>query len=313
MLYTDIERVVDQVIRSLQDPHAPVVPEKWADLPPIQYGGACKARAAAKNTARQQDTSKCRAQLGLPPEEEKTASPPSLQVQDPAFLSRMMVQTPARIGVGRAGARLRTETLIRLRADHAAARDAVWKDVDAAVLEELNLFSIQTHCQSKAEFITRPDLGRGFTDETLSRLREHCAKDVDVQLIVSDGLSSTAINANATRILPIVLDGLKARGLSVGTPIFVRYGRVAAQDVIAQTLNAAVVCSFIGERPGLATAESMSAYISYHAQPGMPESRRTVVSNIHKNGIPAMEAGAYLVDLIAQILEQKASGVALVR
>ena len=92
-----------------------------------------------------------------------------------------------------------------------------------------------------------------------------------------------------------------------------RYGRVAAQDVIAQALNAAVVCSFIGERPGLATAESMSAYISYHAQPGMPESRRTVVSNIHRNGIPAMEAGAYLVDLIAQILEQKASGVALVR
>lgn len=313
MLYSDIERVVDQVIRSMRDPHVPVVPEKWADLPPIQYGGACKARAAAENTARQQDTSKRRAQLGLPPEEEKNAEVPTLQVQDPAFLSRMMAQTPARIGVGRAGARLRTETLIRLRADHAAARDAVWKDVDAAVLEELNLFSIQTRCQSKAEFITRPDLGRGFTDETLSRLREHCVKDVDVQLIVSDGLSSTAINANAARILPIVLDGLKARGLSVGTPIFVRYGRVAAQDVIAQTLNAAVVCSFIGERPGLATAESMSAYISYHAQPGMPESRRTVLSNIHKNGIPAMEAGAYLVDLIAQILEQKASGVALVR
>lgn len=68
-----------------------------------------------------------------------------------------------------------------------------------------------------------------------------------------------------------------------------------------------------GDRPGLATAESMSAYISYRAQPGMPESRRTVVSNIHRNGIPAVEAGAYLVDLIAHILEQKASGVALAR
>ena len=86
---------------------------------------------------------------------------------------------------------------------------------------------------------------------------------------------------------------------------------MAAQDQIAQLLDAKVVCTFIGERPGLATAESMSAYIAYRATVGMPEARRTVVSNIHRDGIPAVEAGAYIVDLIALILEKGASGVEL--
>ena len=107
------------------------------------------------------------------------------------------------------------------------------------------------------------------------------------------------------------MEGLKEKGISTGTPIFVKFGRVAAQDQISELLNAKIVCSFIGERPGLATAESMSAYISYMATVGMPEARRTVVSNIHKNGVPAVEAGAYIVDLLALILEKKASGVDL--
>lgn len=311
--YTDIERVVDEVVRSMRQPDTTVTPVVWADLPPIQYGGACKARAAAENTARRQEDTRFREELGLPAEKKRPSDPHKLAAHDPNALSRMIAQTPGRIGVGRAGARLRTEILLRLRADHAAARDAVWTDVDEGLVKQLKLFPVQTCCQSKSEFITRPDLGRIFSEDTISAIQQNCKKGADVQFIVSDGLSSTAISANAPRILPIVQEGLKEKGINVGTPIFVRYGRVAAQDQIAQALDATVVCSFIGERPGLATAESMSAYISYHARPGMPESQRTVVSNIHKNGIPAVEAGAYLVDLLLHILEQKASGVALAR
>ena len=106
----------------------------------------------------------------------------------------------------------------------------------------------------------------------------------------------------------MVEEGLKEKGLTTGTPIFVKYGRVGAQDRISELVGAKVVCSFIGERPGLATAESMSAYIAYHAKVGMPEARRTVVSNIHKDGVPAVEAGAYIVELLALILEKQASG-----
>lgn len=231
--------------------------------------------------------------------------------EDMDGLNRMLSKTTARIGVGRAGPRLRTATLLRLRADHAAARDAVLMDVSRELIERLGLLQVTTLCPDKDTFLTRPDLGRDFDEDTKRLIQENCRKGPEVQLIVSDGLSSSAIEANAARILPVVMEGLKEKGISVGTPIFVKYGRVAAKDCIAELLGAKVVCSFIGERPGLATAESMSAYISYEAEVGMPEARRTVVSNIHKNGVPAVEAGAYIVDLLELILKQKASGVDL--
>ena len=190
-------------------------------------------------------------------------------------------------------------------------RDAVMLDVDPKVIEDLKLFTVQTCCRDKNEFLTRPDLGRKISEEGLKVLRERCVMRPDVQLIVADGLSSTAINANIRNVLPMLTDGLKAKGFTVGTPFFIRFGRVAAEDQIAEMLGAKVVCIFVGERPGLGTAESMSAYIAYDAKVGMPEARRTVVSNIHRDGITAVEAGAYLTDLIEKIYQAKASGVEL--
>lgn len=232
-------------------------------------------------------------------------------VEDREGLERMMTKTTARIGVGNCGARLKTRTMLTLRADHAAARDAVFMDVSQELLDRLGLFTVDTCCADKNQFLTRPDLGRIFPEESIEVLRTKCEKNVNVQIYASDGLSSTAIEANLENILPVIMDGLKAKGLKVGTPFFVRNGRVAAMDQISEVLNADVTCVLIGERPGLATAESMSAYIVYKATMGMPESRRTVVSNIHSRGIPAVEAGAYIVDVIQMILDAKASGVEL--
>ena len=233
--------------------------------------------------------------------------------EDPDGLRRMMKQTTARIGVGRAGSRLKTQTLLTLRADHAQARDAVFADVDPKVLEDAGLFTVQTLCEDKNTFVTRPDLGRQLSPAAVQTLRERCVMNPDVQIYAADGLSSTAIEANLNKILPVLTDALKRKGLKVGTPFFMRFGRVGAQEHVAEVLGAKVVCVLIGERPGLATAESMSAYIAYNAYIGMPEAKRTVVSNIHKNGTAAVEAGAYVAEVIQKILEQKASGVDLVK
>lgn len=111
--------------------------------------------------------------------------------------------------------------------------------------------------------------------------------------------------------LPAIVEGLESRGLTVGTPFFIRFGRVAAEDAVAELLGPKVVCILIGERPGLGTAESMSAYICYDARVGQPEARRTVVSNIHRGGISSVEAGAYIAELIKKIYDAKASGVEL--
>ena len=59
------------------------------------------------------------------------------------------------------------------------------------------------------------------------------------------------------------------------------------------------------------TDKSMSAYITYKAHTGVSESSRTVVSNIHAQGTPASEAGAYVAELIETILKKKTSGVGL--
>jgi ethanolamine ammonia-lyase small subunit len=142
---------------------------------------------------------------------------------------------------------------------------------------------------------------------------QKCEKNVQVQILVVDGLSSSAIEANIPDILPALSQGLKAAGIKVGTTFFVKHGRVWIQDEIARLVNAEVIISLIGERPGLGTAESLSAYTIYRPNEKTVEADRTVVSNIHRGGIPPAEAGAHLVDLLQQILHAKISGVKLTR
>lgn len=230
---------------------------------------------------------------------------------NPQFLAEIRRHTPARIGLGKAGARLRTAPLLALRADHAGARDAVFRDVNEDILSQLGLFRIQTLCKSRSEHLTRPDLGRQLSDDTIRELKSRCVLSPQVQVYVSDGLSSQAVDANIGDILPVLLEGLQDFHIQTGTPFFIQFGRVPAMDVVSETLDAEVTCVLLGERPGLASANSMSAYIAYRAKVGMPEARRTVVSNIHSGGIPAVEAGAHIAQLIKTILEQKCSGVEL--
>lgn len=237
-----------------------------------------------------------------------------LLVENPADREgylKMKKHTPARIGIGRAGVRYKTETMLRFRADHAAAQDSVFTDVPEEFLKEANLFSIKTTCETKDEYITRPDHGRVISKEELARLKANIKANPTVQIYVSDGLSSKAIEANIKDILPALIQGLEGYGINVGTPFFVKYGRVGAMDVISEETGADVTCVLIGERPGLVTAESMSAYIAYKATVGMPESRRTVLSNIHKGGTPPVEAGAHIAEIIKIMLEKKASGLDL--
>lgn len=242
---------------------------------------------------------------------EQKAIPLIAEPADYDALVRMKGKTNARIGVGRCGPRLNTRTLLTLRADHAMAQDAVFSNVSAEFLEQLGLVAVQSRCNDKNEHITRPDLGRQLSDGARETIRTHCKSGVDVQLIVADGLSSKAVEANAHNALPVITEGLRSRGFTVGDPFFVKYGRVAIEDEVSELLGAKVVCILIGERPGLATAESMSAYICYNARVGQPEARRTVVSNIHSGGIAAVEAGAYVAELIQKIIAAGASGVEL--
>jgi ethanolamine ammonia-lyase small subunit len=223
----------------------------------------------------------------------------------------MKTFTPARIGVWRAGPRYNTYSLLRFRADHATAQDAVFTDVPDEFVAKNGFVAGQSLCNSRDEFLTRPDYGRKLNDATKALFAKELPKNPKVLLMVGDGLSSAAIEANMADVIPALKQGLKQYGIEISVIPYVKYCRVGAMDEVGPISGADVVCLLIGERPGLVTAESMSAYMAYKPSPDRPESWRTVVSNIHKGGTPAAEAGAHIASLLKRILDEKVSGVDL--
>ena len=230
---------------------------------------------------------------------------------DPERYRRLKEKTPARLGMGRCGPRYKTLSMLRFRADHAAARDAVFSQIPEDYAQKHDLVALQTCCEDKDRYLTRPDLGRTFDEENKAKLHNAITGTPRVQLVVGDGLSSAAILANAADCMAAIRDGLKLRGIETGKGVFVRYCRVGAGDAVGDVTGCEVVCVLVGERPGLVTDKSMSAYITYKPRTGVSESSRTVVSNIHAQGTPAYEAGAYIAELIDTILKKKVSGVGL--
>ena len=224
---------------------------------------------------------------------------------------KMKEKTPARLGSGKAGPRYKTLTMLRFRADHAAAQDAVFSQVPEDFAQKNGMAEVQTKCHNKDEYLTRPDYGRCFDEENRKKIRAAIPGTPRVQIVVGDGLSSAAITANAMDCLEAIREGLKLKGIDPGTPIFVRYCRVGAGDAIGDVTGCELVCMLVGERPGLVTDKSMSAYLTYQPHTGVSESARTVVSNIHAQGTPAVEAGAHIAGLIETILKRQVSGVGL--
>ena len=231
--------------------------------------------------------------------------------KDKEKYKKLKQKTPARLGSGKAGARYKTLTMLRFRADHAAAQDAVFSQVSEDFAKENGLVAVKTRCKDKDEFLTRPDYGRCFDEENEKIIRNAIPTAPKVQVVIGDGLSSAACQANAMDCLAAIRDGLKVRGMDVGKTLFIRYCRVGAGDAVGDITGCELVCMLVGERPGLVTDKSMSAYITYKPHTGVSESARTVVSNIHAQGTPAVEAGAHIAELIGRILQKKVSGVGL--
>ncbi|QQP86729.1 ethanolamine ammonia-lyase subunit EutC [Entomomonas asaccharolytica] len=229
-------------------------------------------------------------------------------------LQSLKSNTAARVGSGRAGVRPRTNSLLRFLADHSRSKDTVLKEVPAEWVQKQGLLELQSEVSDKDQYLTRPDMGRVLSDESVKTLLEKCKKNPQVQVVISDGLSTDAILANYEEILPPLLAGLQSAGLDVGTPFFVRYGRVKIEDQIGELLGAKTVVLLVGERPGLGQSESLSCYAVYSPTvANTVEADRTCISNIHRAGTPPVEAAAVIVDLVKRMLDKKASGIGLTR
>jgi ethanolamine ammonia-lyase small subunit len=233
--------------------------------------------------------------------------------KDPNGVKALVESTTARIGVGRAGPRYTTASLLLFQGDHAVTQDALYRDVDQKLLDEFNLFTVQTKVTGgKQEYLLRPDLGRLLSDEAKRIINEKCQKNVNIQLVVGDGLSAAAIEANLRKIFPVIRQGAQTAGLTFGTPFFVKYARVGVMNDIGELIKPDVVILLIGERPGLGRAESMSAYMGYKPKYGDTDADRDVVCNIFENGgTNPLEAGAFVVQIAQKMRKSQASGVKL--
>jgi ethanolamine ammonia-lyase small subunit len=226
-----------------------------------------------------------------------------------ASIERAQSITPARIGIGRTGTRMRTKSYLRFRIDHAAAQDAVMKDVNEEILKQLQLPILQTVAADMNTYLMSLDAGRNLSPPSIDWLERNVEKGNEVQILVCDGLSSSAVESNIPDLLPALMQGLKLKNIRIGPPLFVKRSRVWVQDQVASIVNCDLIISLIGERPGLATDESLSAYMIYRPNEQSVEADRSVISNIHNGGISSVEAGAYLSELIEDMLKWKCSGV----
>jgi len=232
-------------------------------------------------------------------------------------LRNIRERTPARIFVGRSGAAYRTSTQIDLREAHAAARDAVRAELDlqavfgAAFIKRWDLFEVTTEARSKEEYLLQPDLGRRLNEASRRELTSRCSRGNNIQIAIGDGLSVTAVAAQVPSLLPLLDEGAHTRGWTVGHPLVVRHCRVGVLNEIGELLAPKVAVLLIGERPGLATAESLSAYMAYQPDKTHTDANRNLISNIHARGLAPQAAAGRILNLAAQIMAERMSGFSI--
>ena len=240
--------------------------------------------------------------------------------------------TQARIAQGRAGCGLPTAALLDFQLAHAAARDAVHQPWDvghfAKQVEDLGseALCLATPVTSRVEYLQRPDKGRCLDEVSRQQLKSYSQGAIDVVLIMSNGLSSTAVDRHGLALLDTIAAAYRNSSLRLGPICLVANGRpplvaaigpplrrmLADLGVPAVILNARLSVIVVGERPGLSAADSLGAYLTYAPRVGNTDAERNCLSNIRPpEGLSYETAAAKLLYLSQAALRRRLSGVAL--
>jgi ethanolamine ammonia-lyase small subunit len=235
----------------------------------------------------------------------------------PDIVKKVRAQTPARLLEGRSGAAYRTSTQIQLREAHAAARDAVRAELNVLLdlgtefMQKWNLFEVCSLATSKDEYLLRPDLGRHLDEASRTEVSGRCNPGGDLQIVIGDGLSVPAVARQVPALLPLLYEGALARNWSVGSTFVIRHCRVGILNQIGELLAPKVAVLLIGERPGLATAESLSAYMAHRPKASDTDAGRNLISNIHARGVNTEQAAQRILNLAASMMKTHMSGCQL--
>ena len=219
-----------------------------------------------------------------------------------AFLKRF---TRARVALGRSGHSLPTAELLRFQLDHARARDAVYEELDDGSLARPHIL-LHSAAPDRATYLRRPDLGRKLNADSRLLL---APGDYDAALVIADGLSAPAVHHHAAPLLDVLLPLLEGWRLAPLTVVL--QGRVAVGDEIGEALGARQVAMLIGERPGLASPDSLGIYLTWAPRPGRNDAERNCISNVRTEGISYSLAARKLHFLMEQARIRKLTGVGL--
>jgi ethanolamine ammonia-lyase small subunit len=235
--------------------------------------------------------------------------PPDLEnVVDP--WATLRGTTRARIGLSRVGDAMATTDVLAFQLAHAKARDAVHTKLDVdAIAAKISGGCIKVHSEadSREVYLRRPDMGRKLHPECFDSLEPG---DFDAVFVIADGLSATAVEANAVPMLNAALARLT--DFKIAPVVIATQARVAIGDDIGERLGARLCAILIGERPGLSVAESLGIYLTYGPRRGIRDSARNCISNIHtKGGLSYEGAADTLVWLMREALRRKLTGVEL--
>jgi ethanolamine ammonia-lyase small subunit len=236
--------------------------------------------------------------------------------QEIESLKALQEFTSARIAIGRVGTSIPLKQSLEFKLAHAHARDAVYSELDinnlTDVLKQFDLpvLHLNSRVNDRRQYLQRPDLGRRLNDGSLDLLLDH-RPETDIAIILADGLSATAVNENAVGLLQALIPQLLAAGFKLAPISMVEQGRVAIGDDIGHGLNAKLSLVLIGERPGLSSADSLGAYLTYNPKPGLTDEMRNCISNIRPGGLIYKKAAKKIFYLISEAFKRKLSGVDL--
>jgi ethanolamine ammonia-lyase small subunit len=225
--------------------------------------------------------------------------------------------TPARVGLGRAGASLPTKALLAFTLDHARARDAVHAAFDVtgliSGLDDLGLaaFEVSSRAGNRKDYLARPDLGRMLDPASQQLLAGRNDGPCQLAIVIGDGLSPIAVNAHSIELVRCLMARLAEEGIEIGHVMVASGARVALGDEIGAILGARMMIMLIGERPGLSAPDSLGAYLTFGPKPGLTDEKRNCVSNIHASGLGYDEAAFRIAWLVREGLARKITGVAL--
>lgn len=225
--------------------------------------------------------------------------------------------TKARIGLGHCGAAIPTKEWLNFLYHHASAKDAIYEEWNIEKsCEEIKSLGISAQilkslAHDRSTYLRHPERGRALDNASKKSLPH---TENEIVLVMSNGLSSAAVNNHGGPLLKSLIAKFSQENLAIACDkiFLIENARVAIIDDIGEVMKPKIGLILVGERPGLQSPDSLSAYLTYEPRLHRTDAERNCISNIRSpDGLAYETCALKIVSLIKRSMMLKISGVNL--